>query len=170
MLKSIGLRYSEVEDRLILHVEAEQGAATVRRALHLTRRCCALWLPQLASVAQENAAVQKVLAPETRAAVAAMHHEAMANEARIRSTLAEQHPQLPAAELVLATSCKPEADNHWCLRFDLQSGQHLTLRLSESSVHGLISVVHTHLGRLDWGLTLPVVPGTCLSSTTTAMH
>jgi len=115
MLDRLKMTYLPAEDRLELLIFARTPAKVHR--LHLTRRLTRQWLDQLAQVVEASAQVPAGANPSTRAAIAAMHHEAVAAKANFKpdSTDTEQEAQ--------ARSVPPGAGHPGQLRLLRQEGR-----------------------------------------------
>ena len=160
MLDRVVIRYLPVEDRLELAIITKPPVKLYR--LHLTRRVTRLWLDQLAKVIEVSAAAPATAEPTTRAAIAALHHEALASRASFgRSDLPALEQSLETApvqpSLVTRISCgRRKSDGLWTLRFGFVSGGVVSLNLTAETLHGAVELLTRQLEKTDWRLNLPL--------------
>jgi len=161
LLDRLKITYVPAEDRLELCILARAPAKVHR--LHLTRRLVRQWLDQLAQVVEASAQVPAGANPSTRAAITAMHHEAVAAKANFKpgSASAELDAQARTVAPVLVTqvSCGYMAkEGRWVLRFGLGASDAVSLTLSPETLHGTVELLRRQLATTDWQLSPPVAP------------
>ena len=161
MLQNISIRFDPVEDRLALTITARaEGGAVQEHRLHLTRRICLAWRPDLQTMLDRSAQLPPRLGPEARAAVSKTHHQAMASQADLRTspTVADPAGQAVKHALVTRINCgQRRHDGLWVLRFDLFSGPAVSLVLEGKTLHGFVDGVVGQMQASGWDLPpLPV--------------
>ena len=161
MLDRLKMTYLPAEDRLELLIFARAPAKVHR--LHLTRRLTRQWLDQLAQVVEASAQVPAGANPSTRAAITAMHHEAVAAKANFKpdSADAEQEAQARTVPPVLVTQVNCgylRQEGRWVLRFGLGATDSVSLTLSPETLHGTVELLSRQLATTDWQLSPPVSP------------
>jgi hypothetical protein len=161
VLDRLKMTYLAAEDRLELCIFARAPAKVHR--LHLTRRLTRQWLDQLAQVVEVSAQVPAGANPSTRAAIAAMHHEAVAAKANFNpgsadAELEAQARTVPPA-LVTQVNCGYlRQEGRWVLRFGLGATDSVSLTLSTETLHGTVELLSRQLAATDWQLSPPVSP------------
>jgi hypothetical protein len=159
LLQNIGLRFDEPEDRLLLTVSStsEQGLPIEHR-LHLTRRVCGLWRPDLQAMVDLSAQLPDAMAPAAKAAVSNAHHQAMAAQTAVRvERVPATDPEQCRPLLVSRIECgRRRADGRWVLRFETLNNAPLSLFLSDRTLHGLVQALSMRLKATGWNL--PALP------------
>lgn len=161
MLDRLKMTYLPDEDRIELCIFARSPAKVHR--LRLTRRVTRQWLDQLSQVVAASAQVPAGANPSVRAAITAMHHEAVAAKANFSPADADAELEAQARTvppvLVIQVNCgylKPEG--RWVLRFGLGTADSVSLTLSPETLHGTVELLTRQLARTDWQLSPPVAP------------
>lgn len=173
MLDRLTMSYLASEDRLELLIFAKAPVKVHR--LHLTRRLVREWLDQLAQVVEASAQVPSGTSPSARAAIAAMHHEAVAAKANFKpasagAELAAQARDVPPV-LVTQVSCGYlRQDGRWVLRFGLGAADSVSLTLSPETLHGAVELLSRQLAASDWQLRAPVAPGATARTDDGTLH
>jgi hypothetical protein len=162
MLDRLTMSYLVNEDRLELLIVARAPVKVHR--LHLTRRLVRQWLDQLAQVVEASAQAPSGSSPTKRAAIASMHHEAVAAKASFKPASAGDALDAQAREvlpvLVTQISCGYlRQDGRWVLRFGCGPTDSVSLTLSPETLHGAVELLSRQLAVTDWQLRPPFPPG-----------
>lgn len=155
MLHTLSLRFDPVEDRLLLRLVLQaEGEAMTEHWLHLTRRVCAAWRQDLQAMVDLSAQAPQRLDGLAKAAVSKSHHEAMVNQAKIRSVPAQELPAAPARpDLVTKVVCgRRRSDERWTIRFERRGLSTISLVLGPRTLHGLVDAVSQRLRSASWAL------------------
>jgi len=173
VIERLKLTYLPAEDRLELCIFA--AAPNRVHRLHLTRRVTRGWLEQIARIVELSAQPPASAQPEARAAIARLHHEALAAKVTYAKSSGDDALQARAAaapaRLVTALSCgRSKQDGRWILHFSLAPGEAVSLALSAETLHGLVQLLAAQLQSTDWQLDLPVLRAPVARAAEGVMH
>jgi hypothetical protein len=152
MLQSITLRFDPVEDRVLMRL-AQEPPTEHELWLALTRRVCSLLRRDLQALAAQSAQAPLRMAEAARAAVTAMHHQALADQVPARSEpRAQPGPTVVPSLVVGVATGRNKADGRWVLRFDLRAQPAVQVALTDQTLHAVIRLLNQQVSAAGWGL------------------
>lgn len=159
-MERIKITYVPGEDRLELCIFALPPPAVQR--IQLTRRITRRWLAQLGQIVELSAQPPASSRPDTRAAIARLHHEALASQATFARSADDADLQARVAQapvrLAAEVNCgRSKQDGRWVIQFAFGNGESVSLALSSETMHGVIQLLVNQLQAADWQLDLPVL-------------
>lgn len=164
MLREISLGYDAAEDRIQLRMRTRDGDVESSHRLLLTRRLCLPFRDGLQDLVRRSAQVPETLSAPARQALQQGHHQATLQQTKIereRREPAEAGGAPP--RLVLRALCGTRrGDSQPVLRFECQTGEPLTLALSERTLHALAASLDDRMRSAAW-LSGPPAPAAAAS-------
>jgi len=159
MTESIALGYDPVEDRLALTTTSAGGGA---RVLHLTRRFTRVLVRTLERMANETAGPPEQGDVGQRGNLAALHHDALAEQTRIEPRTVRRPSSAEGERPLLVTGVRSGRTRtgtvRWVLEFACEGGAKIRLTLSPRMLHAFIERLRRRLPRTDWGIELLPAP------------